>query len=178
MDRLLTSSTPVIFEGRGLVRRSRIGGVFAYLAKIFGAPLVFKRGENVKITVRVAPTSNDLRCWHRLFTYSDGYEQLVQTSKAMDSKLGFIDAVGAEGERRLATKMNVWTEGKSLYFSSCVYVLRFKHFNIPIPLMFTPGALFAEHRDLGKGMFRYILKFNHPLWGETFYQDGIFKMLD
>jgi hypothetical protein len=178
MDKLLTSSTSVVFEGMGSVRCSKIGGVFAQLAKFLGSPLVLKQGENVKTTVRVAPTANGLRCWHRLFIYPDGYEQLVQTSKVMDSKLGFIDAVGAEGEKRLATKMNVWTKGKSLYFSSSVYILRFKYLNITIPSILTPGTLFAEHRDLGDDLFRYILKFDHPLWGETFYQDGVFRMTD
>ena len=47
---------------------------------------------------------------------------------------------------------------------------------IPLPKLLTPGTLFAEHRDLGNGSFRYILAFRHPVWGETFYQDGVFKM--
>lgn len=177
MDKLLTSNTPVVFEGEGCVRRSKAGWVFAHLAKALGAPLVWKQGENVKTRVIVAPTKNGLRCWRRLFIFPDGYEQLVQTSKAVDPKLGFIDAVGAEGEKLLATKMHVWAEGKSLFFESSMYVLRFKHFNIRIPALLTPGTLFAEHRDLEDGYFRYILKFNHPLWGKTFYQDGVFKMV-
>lgn len=178
MDKLLTSTRPIIFEGEGCARRSRIGCIFAYLARTSGAPLVWRQGENVKTRVTVAPTKNGLRCWHRLFVFPDGYEQLIQTSKAMDPTLGFIDAVGAEGEKRLATKMDVWTKGKSLFFASSMYIVRFKYFNIRIPAFFTPGTLFAEHRDLGNGNFRYILKFTHPFWGETFYQDGIFRMVD
>ena len=178
MDRLLTSSKPVVFQGEGCVRRSKLGWLFAYGSKILGTPLVWKAGENVKTVVTVAPTKNGLRCWHRLFIFSDGYKQLVQTSKVIDSKLGFIDAVGAEGEKRLATKMRVWANGKSLFFESTMYVLRFKYFNLKIPSILTPGTLFAEHRDLGNGDFRYILKFTHPIWGETFYQDGVFKMMD
>lgn len=176
MDRLLTSSTPVIFQGEGCVRRSKIGWVFAHLARLLGSPLVWRSGENVKTIVKVAPTRDGPRCWHRLFKFQDGCEQLVQTSKAMDGNLGFIDVVGADGDKRLATKMNVWTEGKSLFFESSTYVLRFRHFNIKLPAILTPGKLHAEHRDLGEGNFRYILTFTHPLWGKTFYQDGIFRM--
>ena len=178
MDRLLTSSNPVVFEGEGCVRRSKLGWLFAQGSKILGTPLVWKAGENVKTLVTVAPTSNGLRCWHRLFVFSDGHKQLVQTSKVIDSKLGFIDAVGSEGEKRLATKIRVWASGKSIFFESTTYVLRFKYFNVRIPSILTPGMLFAEHRDLGNGNFRYILKFSHPIWGATFYQDGVFKMLD
>lgn len=178
MDRLLTSSKPIIFEGEGCVRRSKLGWLFAQGSKILGTPLIWRAGENVKTVVTVAPTKNGLRCWNRLFVFSDGYSQLVQTSKVMDRKLGFIDAVGAEGEKRLATKMRVWADGKSLFFESTMYVLRFKNFNVRIPSILTPGTLLAEHRDLGNGEFRYILKFDHPIWGKTFYQDGVFRMLD
>lgn len=177
MDLLLTSNKPVIFKGTGCVRRSKIGWLFAHGARLLGAPLVWKQDENVKTTVTVAKTDNNLRCWHRLFIFPSGYEQLVQTSKVMDSKLGFIDAVGARGEKRLATKMRVWAKDQSLFFESKTYILRFKHFNLQIPGFLTPGTLFAEHRDLGEGNFRYTLEFNHPFWGQTFYQDGIFKMV-
>lgn len=178
MDKLLTSPTETIFEGTGSVRRSRMGWLFAHSSKLLGSPLVFKQGEDVKTTVRVAPTKNGLRCWHRLFTFYDGSQQLIQTTKVVDSKLGFLDAVGTEGEKTLATQMTVWAAENSLYFASTVYLLRFKYFSIRLPSFLTPGKLFAEHRDEGNGYFRYILKFNHPLWGETFYQDGLFKMVE
>ena len=178
MDQLLTSQIPIVFEGIGCVQRSNIGGVFVYLAKLLGSPLVWQQGEEVKTTVQVAPTKNGLRCWHRLFQFSDGSEQLVQTTKVVDPELGFLDAVGAEGEKLLATQMTVWAEANSLYFSGKVYWLRFKYFKLRIPSLLTPGILFAEHRDEGNGNFRYIIKFNHPLWGETFYQDGLFRMID
>ena len=178
MDKLLTSKKAVTFKGYGCVKRSKMGWVFAHLAKILGSPLVWKEGKNVKITVQVAPTKNGLRCWHRLFQFEDGWEQLVQTTKVVDSKFGFLDAVGANGEKALATKMNVWAEGNSLYFTSTTYLLRFKFCTIHVPSIFTPGTLFAEHRDEGNGNFRYIFKFTHPLWGETFYQDGIFRLVN
>lgn len=178
MDKLLTSPTATTFEGKGCVRRSKLGWIFAHLSKLFGAPLVWKQGEDVKTIVRVTPTKGGLRCWNRLFVFPDGSEQLVQTTKVVDPKFGFLDAVGTEGEKALAMQMKVWTEGKSLYFSSTVYLLRFPYFTIRIPSIFTPGTLSAEHRDEGNGRFRYILKFNHPLWGETFYQDGLFRMVD
>lgn len=49
---------------------------------------------------------------------------------------------------------------------------------VRIPTLLTPGTLTAEHRDEGNGWFRYTLNFNHPLWGETFYQDRLFRMVE
>ena len=89
-----------------------------------------------------------------------------------------MDAVGAQGEKMLHTKMRIWTEGKSLCFESTGYFLRFLSFTMPVPSILTPGKLFAEHRDEGGGKFRYIMAFNHPIWGETFYQDGIFELIE
>lgn len=178
MDRLLTSSTPVVFVGTGCVRRSRIGWFFAHICRIFGAPLVFKQGDSVTTTVCVAPTQRGLRCWHRQFVFADGSVQLVQTTKVVDPKFGMLDAVGAEGEKVLAMRMRVWADDKSLHFASTGYILRFRLLTLPVPAFFTPGALYAEHRDEGSGWFRYILRFHHPLWGETFYQDGMFRMVE
>jgi Domain of unknown function (DUF4166) len=177
MDLLLTSNEATTFVGTGSVRRTRVGWFYAHFCKLLGAPLVWRQGEDVTTTVQVAPTANGLRCWHRTFTFPDGSQQLVQTTKVVDPKLGMLDAVGAQGERLLATRMKVWTDGKSLHFASTGYVLRFRFFTLPIPLFLTPGTLLAEHRDVGNGQFLYILRFEHPVWGETFHQEGIFRMM-
>ncbi len=178
MDRLLSSPTPTTFKGIGCVRRSRIGWCFAQLSRMLGSPLVFGQGEKVTTQVDVVPTKNALRCWHRHFAFEDGSTQLVQTTKAVDPRLGLLDAVGKEGEKLLATRMLVWTEGRSLHFMSTGYLLRFRWATLRLPSLLTPGTLYAEHRDEGGGWFRYILRFEHPLWGETFYQDGMFEMVD
>lgn len=177
MDTLLTSSAGATFAGEGPVRRSFVGLLFAHFCRAFGAPLVWNQGENVKVVVKVLPTANGLRCWHRTFTFDDGSEQLVQTTKVVDPKLGVLDAVGPQGERRLAMRMQVWTEDKSLHFKSSGYVFRFKRFNIKVPTFLTPGTLHAEHRDLGDGTFLYTLRFKHPLWGTTFEQEGVFRLV-
>ncbi|MBO6504130.1 MAG: DUF4166 domain-containing protein [Kordiimonadaceae bacterium] len=178
MDRLLTSQTSTVFEGQGCVHRNWFGWLFAQAARLLGAPLVWRQGNNVKTTVTVAPTPSGNRCWHRLFDFEDGFQQLVQTSKVVDPKLGFLDAVGTDGEKMLATQMTVWAQGDSLFFESSEYWLRLGRFKLKVPPLLTPGKLHAEHRDEGNGWFRYVLKFTHPLWGQTFYQDGRFRMVD
>lgn len=178
MDRLLTSPIPTVFEGKSCVRRSTIGYLFAHLSRLLGGPLVRKQGENVTTTVSVEPTANGLRCWNRQFKFANGTSQLVQTTKLVTQDQGLMDAVGSQGEKMLRTKMRVWVEGKSLCFESTGYFLHLLSFNISVPSVLTPGKLFAEHRDMGDGTFRYIMAFKHPIWGQTFYQDGIFKMVE
>ncbi|NOT72922.1 MAG: DUF4166 domain-containing protein [Hyphomicrobium sp.] len=178
MDQLLTSERDTIFVGVGFVRRSGAGWFYAQLSRLLGGPLVWRQGEQVTTTVRVAPTTNGLRCWHRTFTFEDGSQQLVQTTKVVDPKLGLLDAVGAQGEKILAMRMRVRTEGKSLHFVSDGYVLRIGRLAIPVPSLIGPGQLHAEHRDLGDGEFLYSLQFDHPIWGQTFHQEGVFRQLD
>ncbi len=168
MDRMLESPHATVFRGTGCVKRSRIGLFFAVVSRIFGSPLVAKQGEQVTTTVRVAPTENGFRCWHRHFVFPDGGQKLVQTTKMISPTFGMMDVVGARGESLLGTRMRIWSEGKSLCFQSTGYVLRFRSFTVRIPSILTPGVLYAEHRDQGNGSFRYMLSFRHPLWGETF----------
>jgi len=175
MNKLLTSPSETVFKGKGVVRCSKIGWCFAQFCRLLGSPLFWKQGNDTALVVKVVPTPNGLRCWHRSFEFADGTTQIVKTTKVVDSKLGFLDAVGEQGEKMLATKMDVWTKGKSLHFKGTRYFLRLGLFNLPIPNILTPGTLRAEHKDLGNGNFQYILSFKHPIWGETFYQDGIFR---
>ena len=83
MDDVLTAPQGTLFEGEGYVRRSAVGWLYAQAARLFGAPLVWRQGERVKITFRVAPTLNDLRCWHRTYTFQDGARRRVETTKML-----------------------------------------------------------------------------------------------
>lgn len=177
MDRLLTSQEPTTFEGIGCVRRSKIGWVFAHLSRMFGSPLIYDHGTDVKTTVSIVPTGNGLRCWHRKFQFSDGTMREVKTTKMASDKFGLMDGVGDRGQNALATKMRIWSSGKSLCFQSTGYVLRFRRFTVAIPAFLTPGTLHAEHTDIDGETFRYTLSFRHPLWGETFYQSGLFRQI-
>jgi hypothetical protein len=39
----------------------------------------------------------------------------------------------------------------------------------------TPGTAEVRHTELGQGHFRFTLTFDHPWFGRTVMQDGIFR---
>jgi hypothetical protein len=38
----------------------------------------------------------------------------------------------------------------------------------------TPGTAEVRHTELGQGRFRFTLSFDHPWFGRTVWQDGVF----
>ena len=46
---------------------------------------------------------------------------------------------------------------------------------LALPLLTSPGRAHVIHSDMGGGTFRFTLIFTHPLFGETLFQDGLFR---
>lgn len=177
MDHLLTANQTVTFKGNCCMRRTKIGFLFAKLSALFGSPLVSEEHESVVSTVSIVPLGNGLRCWHRLFEFPNGIRQTVKTTKSVAGSLGVIDALGKGDRGILITRMRVWATGCSLRFESQGYFIRIGSMRLRMPILLTPGTFHAEHEDLDGEKFRYTLSFRHPLWGETFRQEGIFKQI-
>ncbi len=98
-------------------------------------------------------------------------------------------AVGADGPRSLAClangRLGCWPqllvhllifhcrpvprEGKRCFRAS-------RH--VPLPHLLTPGDAHVVHRDEGDGWFRFTLSFRHRLFGETYFQEGLFHQTE
>ncbi|MEZ5756768.1 MAG: DUF4166 domain-containing protein [Emcibacteraceae bacterium] len=169
-DAMAENPALVRFIGTMEVKRSKIGVVFAWLCKIFGSPLTHHCGNDVPVTVDVFPVPSGGMCWQRIYNFNRHNKVTVQSIKLVDKEYGLLECVGGG----LGMRLNVFEKGGALHFKSNKYFFEMLGFRISIPLIITPGAIHVVQSDVDAGFFRFYLSFNHPWFGQTFYQNGVF----
>ncbi len=158
------------YKGNMVVKRSRLGLFFSYLCTCFGSPLVSHEAKNVKVDVAVFQKEDGI-CWQRVFHFANIPPITVSSLKVVDSKHGLMERVGGG----LHMELDIYEEAGNLHFVSNSYYLKLSRFFIPLPSLLTPGKLHVAHIDEGGGTFRFRMSFDHPYFGRTFFQDGVFR---
>ncbi len=169
-DEMATHPDLVEYVGRMEVDRSKIGWCFAQICRLFGTPLAPYKGHDVPVAVNVFPVENGGMCWQRIYNFENCGKITVQSIKIVDQHAGLLECVGGG----LGMRLQVYEENGALHFKSRRYFLDILGIRLPVPLLLTPGEVHVSQIDEGHGYFRFRLIFNHPWFGETFYQDGLF----
>ena len=152
-----------------IVRCSIVGWCFAQLCRLIGTPLAPACGVEVptRVTLRAEPGGGI--SWARCYGFARRAPVTCRSIKQVDARLGLIERVG----RGIGMRLNVFERDRALHFVSARYFWEWRGRHWPIPAWLTPGALHVIHADLGDA-FRFSIRVRHVLFGETFYQDGIF----
>ncbi|MDP3226818.1 MAG: DUF4166 domain-containing protein [Acidovorax sp.] len=176
-----TAHADVTYQGHLDMRCSAIGHVYAALARLWGGPLTHLNTTAVPTTVRVSSNGCGGVVWERRF-HADaagsagGAEGTSSESRTVRS----TKEQGADGgllERTdggLAMSLDVQEEDGALVFRSRRFWWVVGGLRIAVPALLTPGICTVAHTDLGGRLFRFTLSMEHPWWGETFYQSGVF----
>ncbi|MDR7270325.1 hypothetical protein J2X20_002983 [Pelomonas saccharophila] len=154
------------YHGLMDMRCSRLGRVLAWLVKPLRSPLAAANASGVPTTVRVRAVGAGV-VWERSF--ENGVGRVFSTKE--------LDAGGRLQERTrggLGMALNVFEHDGALVFQSHRYFLDLGGLRLVMPRLLSPGTCRVEHRDLGDGLFRFTLSMDHPVWGETFHQTGVF----
>jgi len=162
-------TTAARYEGETDTRMSLVGRLFSLALFAFGAPvpvLAGSRRATVFVNVRDGGMS-----WTRVYRGPAGLAFSVRSIKRL-SEDGRLFECCAGGWTML---LDVFADQGSLVFRSCRFFWRCGPVSLPLPVWLTPGTAEVRHTDLGAGHFRFTLEFNHPWFGRTLYQDGIFK---
>jgi len=153
---------------------SRIGGLYARLAHLFGGPLTRINASAVTTTVRVSGNGRGGVVWERAFhrrgRLGAGHARVVRSTKEPGPDGGLLERT----DGGLSMALDVFEENGSLVFQSRRFSLALGRLHLPVPALLTPGVCRVVHTDLGHGFFRFTLSMVHPLWGETFHQSGVF----
>lgn len=158
-----------------IVRASWLGLAFATFCRLIGTPVVPRTGRNVPAIVHVGPTSEGV-AWKREYKWPGSEPCLVRSTKVIDAEGHLVEQLPA----RLCMPLNVYEERGSLHFVSRGYYFDFgkrrngRRIRIPLPQWLSPGTTHVEHHDAADGWFRFTMTVSHPLFGELFYQTGLF----
>jgi hypothetical protein len=166
--RRFAAHDPVVFRGSTETKFSPIGRVFAWCLAFIGAPLPPFAGH-ADAAVEVSPVVDGMS-WARLYRGPFGIAFAVRSIKRL-----------AEDGRLLECCTGGWTmlldlsvEDGVLIFRSRQFFWRLGAISIPFALPLTPGRAEIRHEDLGSGRFRFSLTFDHPWFGRTLEQTGVF----
>jgi len=162
---------PVRYDGVMEVRASRVGRWMAQALRPLGTPLAPWTGEAVPVAVDVWTDPRGALVWDRTYRFA-GRAAVTVTSMKKLGRDGQLMEVVRGG---LGMMLRVTAEGGALHFRSRGYFLEAAGVRLPIPQLLTPGAAHVVHEDLGGGRFRFTLRFAHALFGETFFQTGVFE---
>lgn len=153
-----------------IVRCSVAGWCFAQLCRLVDTPLAPASGIDIptRVTLRAEPGGGI--SWERRYRFAKRASVTCRSIKQVDPQLGLVECVG----RGVAMRLEVFERGGALHFVSQDYFWRWRGLRCSLPAWLTPGALHVIHADLGDA-FRFSIRIRHVLFGETFYQDGIFS---
>ena len=159
------------YVGHMDLRCSAIGHVYVALVRCLGGPLTHLQAQAVPTTVRVASNGKGGVVWERRF-HATGYahDRTVRSTKKLDAQGRLLERT----DGGLSMSLDVVVENGTLVFRSRRFWWLLGSLRLPVPAWLTPGRCCVTHTDLGAGLFRFTLSMEHPLWGQTFHQTGVF----
>lgn len=154
------------------VQRSTAGFLWGLAAKVFGSPLISRAGNDIPIDVCVFhDPQRGGETWDRRYSFPQGTPITVRSTKKWDPGNGLLECV----EGGVGMELRVFEESGTLNFQSERYFFELGPWKVPIPHFFTPGTLLVTHKDEGENLFRFTLQIRHRIWGNTFFQTGVFR---
>jgi Domain of unknown function (DUF4166) len=158
-----------------IVRRSWYGWLLAHACRLIGTPLAPQRGRDVPTVVRIfGSRRGDGVVWERCYAFPGRRPVVVASTKRADPRDGLLECAG----RGFAMRLRLFERNGALHFVSTGYCLDVGGWRLPIPHLLTPGTAHVVHSDEGGGWFRFTLRFRHRLFGESFFQEGLFRQAE
>jgi len=165
-----------VFTGAmDVVRRSWFGWLLGHICRLIGSPVTPRQGRNVPTAVHIYRSSRgDGIVWERRYDFSGGSPVVVSSTKRADPPDGLLECAS----RGFAMRLRLFERDGAIHFASTGYCLELGRWRLPIPSLLTPGAAHVVHSDEGNGWFRFTMSFRHRLFGETYFQQGLFHQTD
>lgn len=168
--RFLPHAAEVVYAGDMRVEASPVGWLMAQACRLIGRPLATATGDRVPVSVRVWAEPRGALVWDRTYAFAGRRPETVRSRKKADRR-GLVEVVRCGLGMRLALSV----EDGALHFRSRGYFMELLGIRLPFPSLATPGRAHVVHRDEGGGRFRFTLDFDHPWFGRTIFQDGVFS---
>jgi len=169
----LANGVTVVYVGEVVeTRMSRVGRVFAQLARLVGGPLPTSADCGVPAVVTVTEdVATGGQIWTRLYARKNGFPQVIHSAKCFSGRTGLEEYVTA----RVGMALTVHVEQDALVFRSAGYFVRVGERRIALPAWLAPGAITVTHAECGEGEFLFVLDVVHPRFGHIIEQIATFR---
>lgn len=158
-----------------VVRRSWFGWLLGHICRLIGTPVTPQRGRDVPTVVRIYRSRRgDGIVWERRYRFSGQAPVVVSSTKRADPPDGLLECAG----RGVAMRLRLFERDGAIHFASTGYCIEVGRRRLPIPHLLTPGDAHVVHSDEGNGWFRFTMSFRHRLFGETYFQEGLFHQTE
>jgi hypothetical protein len=149
-----------------------IGGLFAQLARLIGAPLPLASGGRTASAVMVAEDEKiGGQLWTRVYAREGRFPQVIHSAKRFDGPTGIEECVGFG----VGMALSIHVESRALVFRSAHYFVRVGAFRLRLPHWLTPGRMEVVHREERDGRFSFTLTVTHPWFGKLIQQIAFFR---
>ena len=166
------AATAIRYRGHLDVRHSTIGLIFAALAQLIGGPLPLRQAYCAPTDVRVWDDRRGGVVWERKLHLRPGEDPAcIRSTKRCGPNGSLLECV----EGGLGMVLTVFEDEGALVFESRGYFLALAGLRVPIPSFLTPGRCRVAHTAIAPTRFRFTMAMDHPVWGRTFHQTGLFE---
>jgi len=168
----LADSRTVTYTGRIVSCRMNLAGqLLAQVLRLVGGPLPSNCDTDVPAAVLVTEdAANKGQFWTRVYGRKRGFPKIIGSSKRFQGPTGLEEYIGYG----IGMALNVAADERALHFHSDHYFLCAGKRRLRLPACLTPGALVVSHIDVGDGCFEFVLKLEHPSFGELLHQVALF----
>jgi Domain of unknown function (DUF4166) len=161
----------VTYPGRLDVSRNLAGLCFALAAKAMGGPLPIAQARGAAAIVCVRNNGKGGVIWERWLELKAGKAPLrIASTKQTGDDGCLLECV----DGGLGMRLRVFERDHGLVFESMSYFATLAGRRIPLPHWLTPGVCRVAHHHVTEGQFRFTMTVEHPWFGRTFHQTGIF----
>ncbi len=158
-----------------VVRRSWFGWLVGQVCRFIGTPVTPRQGRDVPTVVHIYRSSRDDGVvWERRYGFSGRAPVVVSSTKRADPPDGLLECAS----RGFAMRLRLFERDGAIHFASTGYGLDVGRWRLPKPRLLTPGDAHVVHSDEGNGWFRFTMSFRHRLFGETYFQQGLFHQTE
>ena len=163
----------IVYAGEIVECRMNLAGrILAQLCRLIGGPLPLTRDADMPALVSVTEDARSGgQCWTRIYGRRHGVPQVIQSSKCFAGPTGLEEYVGFG----IGIALCVEVGDGALHFLSDHYFIRLGRLRLRLPRWLAPGRMRVSHVDCKHGLFAFVLRLDHPLFGEMIRQTAMFR---
>lgn len=153
-------------------RMNLAGRILAQLCRLIGGPLPLTRDADTPALVSVTEdAATGGQYWTRIYGRRRGFPQVVHSSKRFAGPTGLEEYVG----HGVGVALRAEVADGALHFLSDHYFLQLARLRLRLPRWLAPGDMRVSHIDCKHGLFAFVLRLDHPLFGELIRQTAMFR---